>query len=752
MNLHLPQDIESASELRNLAAIPYQIISPANNSSIIGIFQDSLLGSYRFTRDKINFDIRDAMNLLMRCKQIDVTKINKNKMTNFEILSQILPPLSIQYKTKGFKDTEDPKTSNHILEIINGEYIRGQIDKGVLGAGSKGLIQRICNDFGNMDSANFIDDLQNIITEYMKSSAYSVGISDLIADAKTNEEITKIITEKKQKVQSYIDQTHLGIFENKTGKTNEQEFETQVNEALNEASKIAGKIGRESLNKDNRFVIMVNAGSKGSDINISQMISCLGQQNVDGKRIPYGFEDRTLPHYTKYDDSPNARGFVENSFISGLSPQELFFHAIGGRVGLIDTAVKTSTTGYIQRRLIKGLEDIKVEYDMTVRNNKQKIIQFSYGDDGFDTVKVESQVLPLLEMTYEEIYSYYHIPDSKLKNELFNTLYTKSTLKRIKQQEKTILEKCDEMIQYMIQKRKEIANNVFENKLNKTINIPVAFQHIINNVQGQYNITNNSMVDITLLEAFEIIENGFDRISSIHYIKPTELFKIAYFYYLSPKELTIKKRFNKTVLHILIEKIILAYKQAIVAPGEMVGMIAAQSIGEPTTQMTLNSFVYETPIIVRKNKTEMKIIQMGEFVEKCIQNGKEGKTNIEYYKDKDTTYAPTLKDELWEIQAPDEYGNINWYKIEAGTQHPVINEDGTNTMLKVTTENTEEVIATKAKSFLRLENSKLVPLKGELLNVWHWYARTDYYLGYRLDRHWPEQTARTGKGAWQRYG
>jgi len=146
--------------------------------------------------------------------------------------------------------------------------------------------------------------------------------------------------------------------------------------------KEAGKIGRESLDPNNRFVIMVNAGSKGSDFNITQMIAILGQQNVDGKRVPYGFENRTLPHFSKFDDSPKARGFVESSFISGLTPDELFFHAMAGRMGLIDTAVKTSQTGYIQRRLIKGLEDLKVEYDMTVRNNKRRIVQFSYGEDG----------------------------------------------------------------------------------------------------------------------------------------------------------------------------------------------------------------------------------------------------------------------------------------------------------------------------------------------------------------------------------
>ena len=288
----------------------------------------------------------------------------------------------------------------------------------------------------------------------MKSSAYSVGISDLIADAKTIEAITNVITNKKKEVRSLIDETHLGIFENKTGKTNEEEFETQVNNILNRASNDAGKIGRESLSSNNRFVIMVNAGSKGSDLNISQMISCLGQQNIDGKRIPYGFEDRTLPHFTKFDDSPQARGFVESSFCSGLDPAELWFHAAGGRVGIIDTAVKTSETGYIQRRLIKGLEDLKVEYDMTVRNNKFKIIQFSYGDDSFDTVKVENQMLPLAQMSLDEIYAHYQMPDNKAKDNVDTISYTQDAIRRIKTQRKYLENKCKELITFIIETRK----------------------------------------------------------------------------------------------------------------------------------------------------------------------------------------------------------------------------------------------------------------------------------------------------------
>ena len=331
MNLHMPQDPESESELKNLAAVPYQIISPGNNASIIGIYQDSMLGSYRFTRPNISFTQKEAMNLLMMFDKVDIKLLNKRrneKITSFEVLSQILPPLSLKVKNKQYNgEKEKSDTSNNIIEIKNGTYIRGQMDKGILGSGTKGLIHRVCNDFGNMASADFVDDLQNIITEYMKQSAFSVGISDLISDTKTYVKISDIISNKKKDVYNLIDQVRIGVFENNSGKTNEEEFETKINNILGKAQSEAGREALGSLDHDNRFVVMFNAGSKGSEINIQQMISCLGQQNVDGKRIPYGFEHRTLPHFAKYDDSPLARGFVESSYINGLSPQELFFHA-----------------------------------------------------------------------------------------------------------------------------------------------------------------------------------------------------------------------------------------------------------------------------------------------------------------------------------------------------------------------------------------------------------------------------------------
>ena len=592
----MPQDPESESELKNLAAVPYQIISPANNSAIIGIYQDSMLGCYRFTREQIDFTQKDAMNLLMMFNRINPDNLKKKRnerVSNFEILSQIIPPLSLKVKNKQFDgDKEKSDTSNNIIEIIDGKYIRGQMDKGILGSGTKGLIHRVCNDFGNMASSQFIDDLQNIVTEYMKQSAFSVGISDLITDSNTNDKIISIITEKKTDVKNLIDQVKIGVFENNSGKTNEEEFETKVNNILSKAQNEAGREALKSLSKDNRFVVMFNSGSKGNEINIQQMTACLGQQNVDGKRIPYGFEHRTLPHYTKYDDSAVSRGFVESSYINGLSPQELFFHAMGGRIGLIDTAVKTSTTGYIQRRLIKGLEDLMVNYDMTIRTNKNKVVQFSYGDDSIDTVKVENQDLPIVDMSIQNIYSHFAIIDEKSKSKSISGMFIKSAYSRQKKQASELNQKCNYYINYIIDNRNKIVKNVFNSKSEKVVRVPVAFAYIIQNIIGQQGINKNSLVDITMFEAFEMIENAFNQLNFIVFAPPTELFKVLYFYYLSPKDLLLNKRFNKRALEILLQTIILTYKRAIIAPGEMVGMIAAQSIGEPTTQMTLNTFHY----------------------------------------------------------------------------------------------------------------------------------------------------------------
>ena len=593
----MPQSISAETELMYLPAVTYQIISPSKNSPIIGIFQDSLLGCFQFTRDTVTMDTLQAMKLLMMFPDVNVSALSEKKtFTSFDILSQIMPPLTIKQKNKLYSEPENDKTTNNIIEIKNGKYVRGQIEKSILGATTKGILHRICNDFGNPTCVKFINNLQNVITEYMKTSSFSVGISDLIADQETKTKIVHVVEKQKQEVVNLINKVHLGIFENNSAYSNAIEFENQVNNLLGEARVQTEKIAHKSLSKNNRFLKIVNSGSKGSLINISQMISCLGPQSIEGKRAPYGFDNRTLPHFTKYDDSPTARGFIESSYITGLSAHEMFFHAMAGRIGLIDTAVKTSQTGYAQRRIVKSMEDILISYDGTVRNHMGKIVQFQYGEDGFDSCKVENQTIPLVGMSIEDIYMRYDL----LQDNSTKDIFTKEAKTRISRQKVELREKCQKYIERMIHMRTELIDKIFLGKNDNQVRLPVSFVNIIANIQGQLELNANMTVDITPLETFKYIEEYYEKMSI--YMPSNELFRTLYDYYLSPKELLLYKRFSKKAILLLLETILLKCKQAIVHPGEMVGIIAAQSVGEPTTQLTLNTF-HNTGVASKSNVT-----------------------------------------------------------------------------------------------------------------------------------------------------
>ena len=348
MNLHVPQSLQTAVELSTIANVKYQVVSPSINKPLIYPVQDSLLGIYLLTQNGVNFTKNEMMNILMKIKTFDgiypepAIKTPVELWTSRQLLSLIMPDININIPNSSFSE-EDDNSSQNFIKINRGNFTQGAIDKGVLSRASKGLVHVIFNDFGPNATQRFIDDIQGIVTQYLLNNGFSVGISDLIADKSVHLKMKNIIDKQKKEVLKTIKHVHLNIFENLTGRTNNVIFEERVKGALEKANPKAGQVGINSLGKANRFVTMVNSGSKGSKINIAQMICCLGQQSVDGKRIPKGYTDRTLPHYHKFDDTPESRGFVESSFISGLTPQEFFFHAMGGREGLIDTAVKSIT-------------------------------------------------------------------------------------------------------------------------------------------------------------------------------------------------------------------------------------------------------------------------------------------------------------------------------------------------------------------------------------------------------------------------
>ena len=305
-----------------------------------------------------------------------------------------------------------------------------------------------------------------------------------------------------------------------------------------------------------------------------------------------------MPHFKQFDDTPKARGFVESSFIKGLTPDELFFHAMGGRVGLIDTAVKTSTTGYIQRRLIKGMEDIMVMYDYTIRNNKNKIIQFSYGGTNWDTTLIESMKFELIDNKIIDIYQNYNyefmykFEDTKIKQTRKNThlklIYDAKALSRFKEQKDELKKRCVNDIDYLLEKRNMMITRVYKNEDDKKIYLPVHFKNTIERVKNHFHITVHSLSNITPQEAYKIIDRKYDILEKL--FKPCEKFKIAYTYYMNPYNLIHNNKYHKDAIVFLCESIINIYKQSLVNPGEMVGMVGAQSIGEPTTQMTLNTF------------------------------------------------------------------------------------------------------------------------------------------------------------------
>lgn len=339
MNTFIPQSIQTMSELKDLAAVPYMVLAPRNGKPIIEVVQDSMVGSFRLTQDWVRIHDKTMANLQMVNSyfkgKLPESKEDNHSFTGREAFTQILPPgLFIETKNNGGKK----------VIIRNSEHVAGAIDKSVYHSISRGIIPVVYHDYGPFEVRRFLDNMQRLICRWLMSSGFSVGISDLVVDGKTSDRLKEIIHESKTKAYSKIQEVRQGKFENNSIFSNEDQFEREMKNILNESNKkVEGLALKQIQEETNRMINMVKSGSKGKDQNVAQMIACVGQQNVDGKRVAYGFTDRTLPHYNKFDDGPEARGFVENSFISGLTPQEVFFHAMGGREGLIDTAVRSVT-------------------------------------------------------------------------------------------------------------------------------------------------------------------------------------------------------------------------------------------------------------------------------------------------------------------------------------------------------------------------------------------------------------------------
>lgn len=358
----------------------------------------------------------------------------------------------------------------------------------------------------------------------MMNRGFSFGIGDVTPSGKLLEEKQFLLEKGYEKCSAYIEEMKKGTLQCQPGCSPEQTLEAVILKELSSIRELAAKACFRELHPTNSALIMAQSGSKGSNINISQMIACVGQQAINGKRVPNGFEDRALPHFEKFSKVPAARGFVQNSFYSGLTPTEFFFHTMAGREGLVDTAVKTAETGYLQRRLVKCLEDLVVHYDGSVRNAIGEIVEFIYGGDGLDPVFMETKNKPV--------------------------------------------DLCREM-------RHLRAQHPYRDEQ------PLRGDDIIPTV--------NKILET---EEFKDSRSDFKKESLMFLKKYAEdLTSIQNRY--SGCESSVIKEIDRTTsgqIHKFLESVRDKYNLAVTEPGTAVGALAAQSIGEPGTQMTLKTF------------------------------------------------------------------------------------------------------------------------------------------------------------------
>ena len=506
MNLHIPQSEEARTEARILMQVQDQILSPRFGGPIIGAIRDFITSAYLLTRKSTKLTKKEVCRLLIESGYegpIPEPAIKEPEplWTGKQIFSLFLPKgLNYVLKSNVCKNCATCKMDeceyDAYVVVKDGVLLTGVIDRSAIGAEqSESLLHRIIKDYGTEEGRRFLNQICRLLKAFITMRGFTYSYDELELSLSARKKIKKVISKAEERISKLIEELWNGTLQRLPGQTLEESFEIYVMNELAEARDKSGRTADRDFDPDNAGMIMTRTGARGSSLNIGQMTACVGQQSVRGKRIMRGYIDRSLPHFVPGDPSPKARGFVYSSYRDGLDPIEFFFHAMGGREGLVDTAVRTQQSGYMQRRLINALEHLKIEYDGTVRNSVGDIVQFQYGEDRVDPAKSDH---------------------GKAVN-----------IRRLVEQIKVLM------------KKGEVSPKEFiTEKLNEV----------------------KELLTPKLIEELK-----------------RELYKAA-----------LPKEGVEEAVKLAVEN----YKKAFVEPGEAVGIVAAQSIGEPGTQMTLRTFHY----------------------------------------------------------------------------------------------------------------------------------------------------------------
>ncbi|OXH07852.1 DNA-directed RNA polymerase III subunit RPC1 [Cryptococcus neoformans] len=602
MNLHVPQTEEARTEALELMSVKKNLVTPRNGEPIIAAIQDFITAAYLLSRRDRFYDRQQFTQIasylgdanlktemppptiwkpvrLWTGKQIFNLLMRPNKE------SKVLVNLEAKCRTlvdpaKEDRFPPDMSPNDGYLVIQNSEIMCGVFDKNTVGDGKKNSVFGvILRDYGPEEAAQAMNRLAKIAARWLANIGFSLGINDVIPGPILHASKDARVEKAYDECDVFIDLAKKGKLENAPGCDQEATLESKISKTLSDVREAVGKICMQELSRHNAPLIMATCGSKGSVINVAQMVACVGQQIIGGSRVRNGFQDRSLPHFRKKSKNPPSKGFVRNSFFSGLTPPEFLFHAMSGREGLVDTAVKTAETGYMARRLMKALEDLCTHYDLSVRNSVGGIVQFQYGDDMLDPACLEGDATPV-----EYVRSWTHACRTagnqgralypyevrriaaRIYPESFVPPSFPSSPPKTKGRRRKEPTPPPPVVAPTLPKEWEGCHHKFRENTYKFVVDKIVKQMVDQRLARGLPDAD----DVEMAEEYEALLNSDDLAVQ--------------------RVLENANKVTEAQLSSFLENCRIRYLRAKIEPGSTVGAVGAQSIGEPGTQMTLKTF------------------------------------------------------------------------------------------------------------------------------------------------------------------
>ncbi|XP_055383331.1 DNA-directed RNA polymerase I subunit RPA1, partial [Condylostylus longicornis] len=630
MNAHLPQSEVARAEAYGLANVANHYLVPKDGTPLGGLIQDHIISGVKlsvrgrfFNREDYHqlvfqglSDLKGDIKLLPPAIMKPIRLWSGKQILSTIILNLIpegYPGINLTSSAKvgakhwitapkhdwihGGTPLKDIEMSESEVIIRNCELLVGILDKQQYGATEFGLVHCMYELYGGHVSSSLLTSFTKLFTVFLQNEGFTLGVKDILVTPEADKKRRKIIKESRQvgmsivaealELQDVPDLSDLAskieaaYLENPKFRTIlDRKYKSILDEYTNQINQVCLPKGLISHFPFNNLQLMVLSGAKGSMVNTMQISSLLGQIELEGKRPPLMISGKSLPSFPSFETSPKSGGFIDGRFMTGIQPQDFFFHCMAGREGLIDTAVKTSRSGYLQRCLIKHLEGINVSYDLTVRDSDNSVVQYLYGEDGLDVSKSRYLNLKSIKFLDENAAAILHraqINNLEDENSLEKIHKHNKKLKswRKKNGNPTEKRRCSSFQQFSSELREEIEMKK-PNKMSKK--------------SGRLNI------DAKLVELWKKADNK-DKYHKkyshcpdpvISKYKPDNYYGAITEYVENLMNTYLQNNLERksTIRDVFYTKNI----TSIVEPGEPVGLLAAQSIGEPSTQMTLNTF------------------------------------------------------------------------------------------------------------------------------------------------------------------